>query len=126
MTEANQLRGKDGTKIADVETLTTTDDPDLDEKNALVTAALIHGRRTAAHVEEVALTIDSSLAVNIDGRRGLHVVASLFGRQDDDTVKPCKLDDDDGIIAAGQKTLLVICLNYVKDGNGNWVPMTQP
>ena len=34
--------------------------------------------------------------------------------------------DDDGV-DGGQKTLLVVCLNYVWDsGQGKWVRMTQP
>ena len=42
-----------------------------------------------------------------------------------DNTAPVKVRDDDGSLPESEKHLVVINLNYVKDG-AVWVPMTQP
>jgi hypothetical protein len=136
----------DSLDIADIETLTSIANPDLDGKKALVVASLSYGRRDASNIEEIRSNLEIGLGTNVDGQNALNVIASLYARQDADTVKPIKADTDnilfikptdgtdvilfdadDDSIAKGQTAQVVIVLNYVRNaGDTAWVPMTQP
>jgi len=51
----------------------------------------------------------------------------IAGSDPDGKVVPVLADNDDGVIAKEQDTIVVIVLNYVWDaGATQWVPMTQP
>ena len=67
---------------------------------------------------------DGNQLAEIDTSGNLSAVALCKGH-DGSTWYQMRAETDDGSIAAGIKTLLVINLNYVKDGDA-WVPMTQP
>jgi len=112
--------------LADVETVADVTD-DIDGKAGIVTNSMIFGRTSADVTRPCAMRgLKDDLDPDLEGLNALVVAANIFGRLDASNVHTAKVRVDDDSIAQSDTHLVVINLNYVDDGAGNWVRMTQP
>ncbi len=103
----------DGEEVTQVLSAVSWVDPNLDTQSLIGTHALLSARATAATTvglsavngtfkalhagicdgEKLAAVLtDAALATDVDGSDALHVIASAYGRVDDDTVLPMVID----------------------------------
>jgi len=116
----------DGTEIADIETVTSSTVPNLDEKKGLVTNAVLAARISDTIIRTMHGGYPNDGLGNSKNCLFTHSRLATFNGATWDRARS-KTSDGSDINNSTVGCQIVINLNYVWDSvNEKWVPMTQP